>query len=190
MLVYLGVKSIFLLFIELKNSGIDFKITDKRHFTPNVEYKSTLAKCKRLLTAFPMQKRMSMLFRAITDTVTDGRTDLTDHVGIKINLTHPNLGFLVRKIKAKQAAAKAENPERTMPSRKKAPEVQQVPQKISQKTSQKTAAQNNPLTKLPSGITVSKINKEPGLAATSSTRSSRNSAAAAEAAATAAAIGM
>ena len=182
MLVCLGEKSIFLLFIELKNSGIDFKISDKRHFTPNVEYKSTLAKCKRLLTAFPMQKRMSMLFRAITDTVTDGRTDLTDHVGIKINLNHPNLAFLVRKIKAKQAAAKAENPERTMPSRKKAPEVQQIPQK-------KTTAQNNPLTKLPSGITVSKINKEPALA-TGSTRASRNSAAAAEAAATAAAIGM
>ena len=131
---------------ELKNSGIDFKISNNRHFTPNVEFKSTLAKCKRLLSAFPMQKRMSMMFRAITDTVTDGRTDLTDHVGIKINLNHPNLGFLVRKIKAKQAAAKAENPTRSMPSRTKSEEAKPVKNSSS-------------INKLPSGITVSKVNK-------------------------------
>ena len=128
---------------ELKNSGIDFKIAANRHSPINVEFKSTLAKCKRILSAFPLQKRMSMLFRSITDTVTDGRTDLTDYVGIKINLNHPNLGFLLRKIKAKQAAAKAENPTRTMPPRSSDP---------------KSKASVQLEHKLPSGITVSKVN--------------------------------
>ena len=142
---------------ELKNSGIDFKIAANRHSPINVEFKSTLAKCKRILSAFPLQKRMSMLFRAITDTVTDGRTDLTDYVGIKINLNHPNLGFLLRKIKAKQAAAKAENPTRTMPPR----------------ADPKSKASVQLEHKLPVGITVSKVNKP--VADKPSVRASRTS---------------
>ncbi len=90
---------------DLKASGIDYKIMSSRHTTPNVEFKSTLAKCKRLLTAFPVSKRALMLFRAITDTVTDGKTELMSHVGIFVNLDHANLAFLKRKIEAKKAEA-------------------------------------------------------------------------------------
>lgn len=48
---------------DLKASGLDYKIVPARHTTPNVEFKSTLAKCKRLLTVFPLGKRALMLFR-------------------------------------------------------------------------------------------------------------------------------
>ena len=51
---------------DLKASGLTYKILEKRHTPRNVEFKSTLAKCKRLLTAFPLGKRALMLFRAIT----------------------------------------------------------------------------------------------------------------------------
>ena len=93
---------------DLKNSGIDFKISSNRHTTPNVEFKSTLAKCKRLLTAFPLNKRALMLFRSITDTVTDGRLDLMGHIGIFIDLTNPNMATLKKKIETKKAEREAQ----------------------------------------------------------------------------------
>lgn len=88
---------------DLKNSGITYKIIQTRHTTPNVEFKSTLAKCKRLLSSFPASKRALMLFRAITDTVTDGKLELMTHVGINVNLEHSNLAFLKKKICNKKA---------------------------------------------------------------------------------------
>ena len=51
---------------DLKASGLTFKTVPNRHTPKNVEFKSTLTKCKRLLTAFPLGKRALMLFRAIT----------------------------------------------------------------------------------------------------------------------------
>ena len=51
---------------DLKASGLTFKISPNRHTPRNVEFKSTLTKCKRLLTSFPLGKRALMLFRAIT----------------------------------------------------------------------------------------------------------------------------
>ena len=93
---------------DLKNSGIDFKILSNRHTVPNVEFKSTLAKCKRLLTAFPVNKRALMLFRSITDTVTDGRLDLMRHIGIYIDLENPNMATLAKKISTKKAEREAQ----------------------------------------------------------------------------------
>lgn len=92
---------------DLKNSGITYKVLSTRHTTPNVEFKSTLTKAKRLLSSFPASKRALMLFRAITDTVTDGKTELMTHVGIHINLDHSNLAFLKKKIAAKKAELQA-----------------------------------------------------------------------------------
>lgn len=143
---------------DLKASGIDFKISPKRHLTPNVEFKSTLAKSKRLLTAFPIGKRTLMLFRAITDTVTDGRLDFVSHVGIHINLDHQNMGFLVRKIKAKQAAA---NPPPAVESRPDRP-IRGAPGRPKSTLAPDPTAKHDLLSKVPSGITISKINKSEG----------------------------
>ena len=38
-----------------------------------------------------------------SDTVTDVRLDLMSHVGVTIDLSHANMGFLKRKIQAKKA---------------------------------------------------------------------------------------
>ena len=48
----------------------------------------------------------SHFFCEISDTVTDGRLDLMSHVGITIDLSHANMGFLKRKIQAKKAEMK------------------------------------------------------------------------------------
>lgn len=100
---------------DLQSSGVTFKITTNKHFTPNVEFKSSLIKCKRLMTAFPVPKRALMLFRAITDTASDGQLGLLDHVGIHINLQHANMEFLVRKIRAKSTPVAS--PVKEKPSR-------------------------------------------------------------------------
>ena len=169
---------------DLKNSGIDFKILSNRHTTPNVEFKSTLAKCKRLLTAFPVNKRALMLFRSITDTVTDGRLDLMKHIGISIDLENPNMATLAKKIETKKAEreareaqeAQAKVPEkppekqRTMPVRnstgqfvknKAPPKAGPASRMNALRNAATNSGRNSPaLPKLPGGITITKVKQE------------------------------
>lgn len=158
---------------DLKNSGIDFKISSNRHTTPNVEFKSTLAKCKRLLTAFPLNKRALMLFRSITDTVTDGRLDLMGHIGIFIDLSNPNMATLKKKIETKKAEREAQGlppiPQ-TMPPKNpprivaKAPPPRAGPASrmsaIKARAANAARAGSPALPKLPSGITISKVKQD------------------------------
>ena len=159
---------------DLKNSGIDFKISSNRHTTPNVEFKSTLAKCKRLLTAFPLNKRALMLFRSITDTVTDGRLDLMGHIGIFIDLTNPNMATLKKKIDSKRAEREAQGlPAQVEPKIPQRPRAQVEPARpragpasrinALKRKSNGQFARTQPaaaLPKLPSGITISKVKQD------------------------------
>ena len=52
----------------------------------------------------PTSKGIHIFF--FSDTVTDGRLDLMSHVGVTIDLSHANMGFLKRKIQAKKAEMK------------------------------------------------------------------------------------
>ena len=45
--------------------------------------------------------------------MTDGRLDLMSHVGVTIDLSHANMGFLKRKIQAKKAEMKEQERIRT-----------------------------------------------------------------------------
>ena len=51
-------------------------------------------------------QRFITFFFQFSDTVTDGRLDLMSHVGVTIDLSHANMGFLKRKIQAKKAEMK------------------------------------------------------------------------------------
>ena len=53
-----------------------------------------------------LDPKIHNIFFKFSDTVTDGRLDLMSHVGVTIDLSHANMGFLKRKIQAKKAEMK------------------------------------------------------------------------------------
>ncbi len=87
---------------DLKSSGIEYKSSvTTRHFKPTDDYNTNLAVCVALIESVAVPKRALMIFRAITDTASDGQLNILDHTGIHIDLGHSNMGFLVRRIKSK-----------------------------------------------------------------------------------------
>ena len=82
--------------LDLQTSGITFKPNGgKSHFVKNAEFERTLTRCLTLLNKVAMPKTSLLMFRAITDTASDGQFSTLIHVGINIDLTNLNLTFLV-----------------------------------------------------------------------------------------------
>jgi len=85
---------------DLASSGITYKPTGgKTHFVKNAEFRKSLQKCLNLLGKVPTPKKSLLMFRAITDTASDGQLSILSHVGINIDLTNPSLTFLLRRIR-------------------------------------------------------------------------------------------
>ena len=77
---------------DLQTSGIIFKPNGgKSHFIKDAEFKTTLARCLTLLNNVEVPKKSLLMFRAITDTASDGQFSILLDVGINIDLTNPNL---------------------------------------------------------------------------------------------------
>ena len=51
-----------------------------------------------MLQKMPTSKKSLLLFRAISDTASDGQLGILAHVGIEIDLSNSNLAFLLRRI--------------------------------------------------------------------------------------------
>ena len=51
-----------------------------------------------LINTTYLHPKIHNIFFKLSDTVTDGRLDLMSHVGVTIDLSHANMGFLKRKI--------------------------------------------------------------------------------------------
>ena len=71
------------------------------------------SKLSRIVDLMTEDPKMHNIFFLISDTVTDGRLDLMSHVGVTIDLSHANMGFLKRKIQAKKAEMKEQERIRT-----------------------------------------------------------------------------
>ena len=58
-----------------------------------------LSRILKTLEGQPDKKKISTLVKAITDDIVDGKLSFFREVGIKIDLLHPNLSFLLKKIR-------------------------------------------------------------------------------------------
>ena len=102
------------------------------------------------------------MFRAITDTASDGQLSILADVGIDIDLTNPNLTFLLRRIR-NTSGASANIPSAVSNSRSKSSSISispTKPEKLEMNgllgTSQTKAKPSN-VQNLPKGITISKV---------------------------------
>ncbi|TRY77979.1 hypothetical protein TCAL_09491 [Tigriopus californicus] len=66
-------------------------------FGKNRNYKASVI--LKILENQPEKKKISTLVKAITDDIVDGKLSFFNEVGIKIDLLHPNLSFLLKKIR-------------------------------------------------------------------------------------------
>ena len=101
-----------------------------------------------MLQKVPTSKKSLLLFRAITDTASDGQLNILSYVGIEIDLTNPNLGFLLRRIRNRASASQQQQPTKQPQQVQKSP----VKQGNNSGNGSKSALQN-----LPQGITISKV---------------------------------
>ena len=145
---------------DLNSSGICFKPNGgKTHFVKNAEFRKALNKCLTLLGKVPTPKKSLLLFRAITDTASDGQLSILSHVGINIDLTNPNLTFLLRRIRN---SAGNSSSQKTAASTSKKTTVLDISTKAGERKLQAAkknmandvGVANQGLNKLPSGITI------------------------------------
>ena len=61
-------------------------------------FQTFLFRCLSMLQKMPTSKKSLLLFRAISDTASDGQLGILAHVGIEIDLSNSNLAFLLRRI--------------------------------------------------------------------------------------------
>lgn len=110
-------------------------------------------------------KKSLLMFRAITDTASDGQLSILSHVGINIDLTNPNLTFLLRRIRNSGAAASSNSSalsgavERTASISISPVKVEQMDTKGLHGSINKNKVSN--LQTLPKGITISKVTSPP-----------------------------
>jgi hypothetical protein len=97
-----------------------------------------------MLQKVPTSKKSLLLFRAITDTASDGQLNILSYVGIEIDLTNPNLGFLLRRIRNRANASQQQQSQQVQKS--------PVKQGNNSGNGSKSALQN-----IPQGITISKV---------------------------------
>ncbi len=101
-----------------------------------------------MLQKVPTSKKSLLLFRAITDTASDGQLNILAYVGIEIDLTNPNLGFLLRRIRNRASASQQQQ----QPAKPQQVQKSPVKQGNYSGNGTKSALQN-----IPQGITISKV---------------------------------
>jgi len=85
---------------DLQSSGITYNSGRKKSaIISSPSAKICVSQCVNILNKVPIPKKSLLMFRAITDTASDGQLSVLSDVGININLTNPNLTFLLRRIK-------------------------------------------------------------------------------------------
>ena len=119
-------------------------------------------RCLTMLQKMPTSKKSLLLFRSVTDTASDGQLNILSHVGIEIDLTNPNLGFLLRRIRNKAAQQKQQQQQQQQQQSPK--KVQKSPAKQLKPSDAKSAAAGQAHSLSSQGITISKVGGQSGKA--------------------------